>query len=72
MKLQPKWKSLAQPRIDSKWTEINSIHPAGSKLTSAKVMAYADGYVMARFPGCIPFVCSLEKWYERFTRQVPA
>jgi len=30
-----------------------------------KVMAVADGYVMARFKGCIPFVSKLTEFLDR-------
>ena len=34
---------------------------------SAKVMAVADGYAMARLPGCIPFVVFLKEIAENVT-----
>lgn len=30
-----------------------------------RIMAIAEGYVMARFKGCIPFVESVEKFEQR-------
>lgn len=31
-----------------------------------RVMAIADGWIMARRPGCIPFVTYMTQWYELY------
>jgi hypothetical protein len=35
-------------------------HPVGGG--PVKPMAFADGYVMARRPGCIPFIVAESEW----------
>lgn len=36
---------------------------------TVKVMAVADGYVMFRYPHCIPGVLSLKEFTRRFKRE---
>lgn len=55
---------MTDPKAGEKWREHTD---RDSPFTHVRVMAVAEGYVMARYKGCIPFVEIMRSWHERFT-----
>lgn len=58
------------PEVGSRWDDQRTRFVGVGRLSSgyytARVMAVAEKYVMARFSGAMPFVVPLKEWHERF------
>jgi hypothetical protein len=67
------WKEQPIPEVGSRWDGLMfGIIPGiltrqGYMQKTARVMAVADGYVMARFTHAMPFVMHLSEWFQKFT-----
>ena len=67
------WKSLPVPEVGSRWDgkmygwDGEKCRHYGMVARTAKVMAVADGYVMARCTGAMPFVSHLNEWFQKWT-----
>lgn len=54
---------MPQIKLTTKQREIRAgLRIPVEKMDYIKVMAVVDGYVMARYKGCIPFVVSIKKF----------
>lgn len=65
MKPEPAWKSLAVPEVNSRWDRPNN----GSTRT-VRVMGCVEGYVVARFTGCMPFLIHMSDWYHAYQPKI--
>lgn len=50
----------------SKWTDEAAAFAPGTRLERVRVLAFAEGYVMARRTGCAPFVMPVKDFLRRF------
>jgi hypothetical protein len=66
MTKQPEWKSLPEPKVNSRWDTSKSGSIVGATRT-CRIMGVVEGYVIARYAGCMPFITHLSNWHKLFT-----
>ncbi|TSJ60497.1 hypothetical protein FO470_17245 [Starkeya sp. 3C] len=54
-------------RAGQKWRDTRGDYSLGTRLEIVRVMAVAEGYVMARRLGCMPFVMRAAEFADQFT-----
>lgn len=66
----PAWKCLPLPEAGQRWDTDDMVFKQGAwgrGTRTARVMAVAEGYIMARFQGAVPFVMHASDWHRKFT-----
>jgi len=63
---------IEAPKVGSRWRLKPPPVVPGAGQRPVRVMAVADGYVMVRYPGAVPFIKSVKEFFAEFEQQADA